>query len=101
MRRSGLPILVFLVLLAAPLAPAQNPAPKPPAPSQAAFVGFLKSTIDSAPVRSADVRLFFVDSARELVEPLGLKSIETFVDTLRSRVVSSDSVGYFAVWHLA
>src|ERR1043166_2402776 len=78
-------------------AAAQGSTPVP----QGAFVGFLKSTIDSVSIRAADVRLFFIDSTREITEPLGVKSIETFVDSLRSRVAASDSTGYFAVWRLA
>jgi hypothetical protein len=63
------------------------------------FLGRLLNSIDSTPVRSADLRLFFVDSARQVKGRAG-DSLEVFVDTVRSRVASTDSSGVFAVRRL-
>jgi hypothetical protein len=70
-------------------------------PSPGAFVGFIKNTNDSSPVRSADLRLYFMDSVGVASDSAGNRSIDTFIDTLRSRLGVSDSTGYFAVWRLA
>jgi len=99
--RSFALLLTMLGAAARPVAAQQPAAVQTSAVPQGAFVGVLKSTIDSVPVHLADVRLFFIDSTREINEPLGMKSIETFVDTTRSRIAVSDSTGYFAVWRLA
>jgi hypothetical protein len=66
-----------------------------------AFVGFIRSSIDAAPVRSADVGLYFADSVCATRDSAGGASIETFIDTTRSRLGVSDSTGYFAIWRLA
>lgn len=66
-----------------------------------AFVGTIKNSVDKTPVKAADVRLFFVDSGHVVKDPLGLSSIETFIDTSRSRLAFTDSTGTFAIWHLA
>src|SRR3954466_15752931 len=75
-------------------------ATRPAVVPNGAFVGFLKSTIDSVPIRLADVRLFYIDSTKEITGPLGVKMLDTFVDTIRSRIAASDSSGYFAIWRL-
>ena len=67
----------------------------------AAFVGRLVNQIDSTPVRSADLRLLFVDSSRVARGSRGQDSLEVFIDTLRSRVGVSDSTGAFAIRRLA
>jgi hypothetical protein len=64
------------------------------------FFGRLVNALDSTPVRSADIRLLFVDSTRTVRGRRG-DSLEIFVDTTRSRVTVSDSVGAFAVPWLA
>jgi len=64
------------------------------------LIGRIVNAVDSTPVRQADVRLFFVDSARTLHTRRG-DSLEIFIDTARSRAASSDSVGAFAVRRLA
>jgi hypothetical protein len=69
--------------------------------AQASFVGFITNATDKSPVRTADVRLYYIDSMRTIREPVGGSSVETFVDTTRSRLRVSDSTGYFAIWHLA
>lgn len=99
MRRSATSLVLQLAFAGA-LA-AQTPAGAPAASVPAgAFVGFLKSTIESVPIRLADVRLFYIDSTKEITGPLGVKMLDTFVDSLRSRVAASDSAGFFAVWRL-
>lgn len=68
-------------------------------PSRAVFTARLTNTLDNSPVRSADVRLIFVDSARAIA---GNKdSVEIFADTARSRLGVSDSTGTFAIRRLA
>lgn len=64
------------------------------------FLGRLVNSLDSTPVRSADLRLLFVDSTRMVRSRRG-DSLEIFIDTLRSRVTVSDSSGAFAVRRLA
>ena len=64
------------------------------------FIGRVVNAIDSTPVRQADLRLFFVDSARTVHTRRG-DSLEVFLDTTRSRVAASDSVGTFGVRRLA
>ena len=66
----------------------------------AAFVGRVISTIDSTPVRSADIRLIFLDSVRQIRGRNGRDSLELFADTARSRVGVSDSTGSFAIRRL-
>src|ERR1051325_5479452 len=63
-----------------------------------AFVGLIKNSVDRTPVRSADVRLYFIDSARAVRDTDGTSSLETFIDTTRSRLGVSDSTGYFTIW---
>ena len=69
-------------------------------PPTARFLGRLINSLDSTPVRSADLRLLFVDSTRIVRNRRG-DSLEIFVDTARSRVTVSDSTGAFAVHRLA
>src|SRR5262252_6443723 len=69
-------------------------------PPTGRFLGRLLNSLDSTPVRSADLRLLFVDSARRVRGRRG-DSLEIFVDTLRSRVAVTDSLGAFAVRRLA
>lgn len=65
-----------------------------------AFVGYIRNASDSSGVRSADIRLYFMDSVAAARDSAGNRSIDTFIDTLRSRVGVSDSAGYFSVWRL-
>ena len=76
-------------------------SPRVATPPPGAFVGFIKNANDSSPVRSADIRLYFMDSVGVVSDSAGNRSIDTFIDTLRSRLGVSDSTGYFAVWRLA
>jgi hypothetical protein len=67
--------------------------------ARAIFTGRITSSIDSTPVRSADIRLVFVDSGRTIG---GNKdSVEIFADTARSRVGVTDTSGTFAIRRLA
>jgi hypothetical protein len=79
-----------------PLASQRPDSASPPA----RFLGRLVNSLDSTPVRSADIRLLFVDSVRTLRTRRG-DSLDIFVDSARSRVTTSDSVGAFAVRRLA
>jgi hypothetical protein len=79
----------------------RSDSPRAMTTPQGAFVGIIKNALDSTPVRSADIRLFFMDSGRVRLGAGGDSSIETFVDTTRSRLGLSDSTGAFAIWRLA
>jgi hypothetical protein len=69
-------------------------------PARAAFVGKIRNSLDSGGVRSADIRLMFVDSAKKVASKNGADSLEIFVDTTRSRIGVTDSVGNFAMRQL-
>jgi len=69
-------------------------------PPRAGFVGKVWNPLDSTGVRSADIRLMFVDSLRKIATRSGGDSLEIFVDTLRSRVGITDSAGNFAIRQL-
>ena len=56
----------------------------------AAFVGRLVNQIDSTPVRSADLRLLFVDSSRVARGSRGQDSLEVFIGYLRRKVDNVD-----------
>lgn len=77
---------------------AQEPV-TPPVP-RAAFVGRVISGTDSSGVRSADIRLFRIDSTHTTRTRRGTDSLEIFVDTARSRVGITDSTGAFALRRL-
>jgi hypothetical protein len=64
------------------------------------FLGHIISTIDSTPVRSADVRLLFVDSSRTVRTRRGDDSLEVFIDSTRSRLAVTDSTGGFIIRRL-
>jgi hypothetical protein len=66
----------------------------------AAFVGRMISNLDSMPVRSADIRLVFIDSVQQLRARNGTDSLEVFADSSRSRVAVTDSTGAFAIRRL-
>jgi hypothetical protein len=66
----------------------------------AAFVGRMISNLDSTPVRSADIRLVFVDSVRQLRDRNGHDSLEVFADSNRTRVAVTDASGAFAIRRL-
>jgi hypothetical protein len=70
-------------------------------PPTAAFLGRIISNLDSTPVRSADIRLVFIDSVRQVRNRNGSDSLEVFADSNRARVTVTDSVGAFAVRRLA
>jgi hypothetical protein len=63
----------------------------------AAFTGHLRSLLDSSAVTSADIRLIRIDSAVPHRDRRGNDSLEIFVDSLKTRVVVSDSSGAFAI----
>lgn len=90
-------IAKVLLLVSATTLAAQAPAAVPPG----AFAGYLKSTLDGIPIRTGDVRLYFIDSTKEVSAARGAKTVDIFIDTARSRVAASDSTGYFAIWRLA
>lgn len=69
--------------------------------SMGAFVGFIKNSVNKGPVRSADLRLYFIDSTSAARDSSGSPYLETFIDTARSRLAVSDSTGYFTTWRLA
>jgi hypothetical protein len=83
-----------LLLASASGAAAQSSVP------QGAFVGHFRSSLNSTAVQLVDVRLFFVDSTRDVTTPGGETMVDTFVDTTRSRIAATDSTGYFAIWRL-
>ena len=69
-------------------------------PPRAGFVGKIRSSLDSSGVRSADIRLMFVDSSRKVSAKNGVDSLEIFVDTARSRIGVTDSAGSFSMRQL-
>jgi hypothetical protein len=89
--------LIFAVRVGAAPAGAQVADSVPP---RAGFVGKIWSSLDSSVVRSADIRLMFVDSLRKISTRRGGDSLEIFVDTLRSRIGVTDSAGNFAIRQL-
>ena len=97
MRRHA--IALCLLLASATALAAQTPVPAQAVP-QGAFAGFLKSTIEAVPIRQADVRLFFIDSTRGVAGRGGATNVDIFVDSLRTRMGTSDTAGYFAIWRL-
>jgi hypothetical protein len=97
MMRSFAAAFVLAVLTVASPAAAQA---TDSAPSRAGFVGKIWSSLDSSVVRSADIRLMFVDSLHTVSTRRGGDSLEIFVDTLRSRVGITDSAGNFAIRQL-
>jgi hypothetical protein len=68
-------------------------------PARAGLVGKIRNSLDSSGVRSADLRLMFVDSVHRIARR-GADSVEIFVDTARSRIGVTDSVGNFAIRQL-
>ncbi len=66
----------------------------------AAFVGRTISSLDSTPVRSADIRLVFVDSVKQLRDRNGRDSLDVFADSSRTRVAATDASGAFAIRRL-
>jgi hypothetical protein len=65
------------------------------------FLGHIVNTIDSTPVRTADIRLLFVDSSRVVRMRGGADSLEVFIDSTRTRLAVSDSTGGFIIRRLA
>jgi hypothetical protein len=94
--------LVAAALALAALAPAGRASGQvaDSVPARAGFVGKIRSSLDSSGVRSADIRLMFVDSAKKVSSKSGVDSLEVFVDTARSRIGVTDSVGNFSVRQL-
>src|SRR5205809_482299 len=102
MRRTvSVVIRAVAVMAAARTAGAQQADSSPARVAQGAFVGLIKSSVTGRPVQSADIRLFFIDSARMSRDSAGRSSPETFIDTTRSRLGVSDSLGSFAIWRVA
>src|SRR5690349_8792074 len=83
-------------------APARVVAQQPDTtrPPTAAFVGRMISSLDSTPVRQADIRLIFIDSVKQIRSRAGADSLELFTDSARTRVTVSDSTGAFAIRRL-
>src|SRR3954452_9895844 len=94
LHRFSLVAMVALLAGASQRLAAQTDTTRPPT---ASFIGRVLSTIDSTPVRSADIRLVFLDSVRRMQGPRGRDSLELFADSTRSRVGVTDSNGAFAV----
>ena len=98
---------VVVPMLAAPASrplSAQQPASSSVATdsaSTARFTGRLLNSIDSTPVRSADIRLLFVDSSKVVPGRRNRDSLDIFIDTSRSRLAVSDSAGNFTIRRLA
>jgi hypothetical protein len=67
----------------------------------ARFSGRLVNSIDSTPVRSADIRLLLVDSSKVVRGRRNRDSLDIFIDSSRSRLAVSDSAGNFAIRQLA
>ena len=67
----------------------------------AALLGRMVSSLDRGPVRSAEIRLVFVDSVRPFRNRDGSDSLEVFADSNRRRVAVTDSTGAFAIRRLA
>lgn len=63
------------------------------------FLGHIVSTTDSIPVRTADIRLLYLDSVRT-VRAAGGDSLELFIDSTRTRLAVSDSTGGFIIRRL-
>src|ERR1043165_2852624 len=94
---------ISLVLLLASAGAASGQVPTSAAPTpvpQGAFVGRIRSSLDSLWIQLVDIRLFFIDSTREVTLPSGAKTLDTFIDTVRSRIGATDSTGWFAIWRL-
>jgi hypothetical protein len=87
--------LIALLGIAAPLHAQQSDSARNG--FKASFSGRIYNSIDSTPVRTADVRLFRVDSVRVLKDRRGKDSLDIFVDTARSRIAATDSTGAFIV----
>jgi hypothetical protein len=62
-----------------------------------AFAGRVRSSVDSAPARSVEIRLAFIDSAKKLAGD----SLEIFVDSTRTRIGVTDSSGAFVIRKIA
>jgi hypothetical protein len=99
MMRSGLAAAVALAGIA--VATPSGAQTTDPAPHPGGFVGRIRSALDSTAVRSADIRLMFVDSLRKIPSKRGPDSLDIFVDTARSRVGVTDTTGNFAIRRLA
>jgi hypothetical protein len=99
---ASVPLAALLGSVAWPnVARAQDSTARPPAPVlTGAFIGHILNTADKGPVRSADIRLFRVDSTHSVRSRRGADSLEIFVDTIRSRVSATDSTGTFAFHRL-
>jgi len=79
---------------------AQRPDSTSAKPVPGAFVGFITRVGEKAPVQSADVRLYWIDSMRVIKDAAGATSLDASIDTARSRLAVSNADGYFAVWRL-
>lgn len=101
MLRTTKAMLAFAGLMcAASTGTAQRPdsgaaVPVPPG----AFVGSIKNSVNKAPVRSVDLRLYFIDTVT-MRDSSGNAFLESFVDSARSRLALSDSAGNFAAWRV-
>ena len=95
MRCALLVVLLGSVITAPPLAVhAQTPAAAP----SGALIGRIRADVDSGPVRGADIRIMFVDSARVVRGTKGQSDgFELFPDSTRTRYAASDSTGAFAL----
>ena len=87
-------------MMAAAAAAAHAQQPDSVRAPTAAFVGRMISNLDSTPVRSADIRLVFLDSVKQVRGRNGQDSLEIFADSNRTRVAVTDSTGAFAIRRL-
>ena len=94
-------IVMTGLAVAAPPGNAQRSDSSRATPPSGAFAGIITNAVSNTPVQSADLRLFFIDSIRLIRGGSGDSSIDTFVDSARSRLAVSDSTGAFAIWRLA
>src|SRR4051812_2181051 len=76
-------------LLAQTADSARAPATQPAAP-RGGFSGRIRNSLDSSGVRTADVRLYYIDSVR-VTHPGAPDSLEAFADTARSRIAVTDA----------
>lgn len=97
--RVGVRTLVALLLAAtSATAVAQSDSARGPS---AGFRGRVINQLDSTAVRSADVRLYFIDSGRVVKNRSGEDSLDVFLDSTRSRVSATDSLGAFSIGRVA
>lgn len=68
--------------------------------STAVLRGRVVNALDTSAVRSADIRLYYIDSGVVVKTRGGEDSLDVFIDSTRSRFGASDSTGAFVVRRL-